>query len=448
MNTLLPVAYRVQTSGLVQILRTGPGFWRADHGHFAIDEALLRQILANTQLAARPLRVDYMHWSNAGHGSGLFDLVKAAADVDPQSIQVLPWVEPETGAEGWGLFAPVEWTGEARSAIYAGIDQISPVIDWGHHLAADVPGAKAGTRIGATIVGISLVDEGFFRMDPVRLYQRGTVVPTSFALYQEVDLKLKHAQLMQVLQALQDSGVDDATIDAVLEAIQGGAPAAPAPAPEYPEPAAAPLDELPMPAARLVPVPGARAAATTAASRTASPAPAATPAAAAAPAPAPVPVPARNPLATVASLLAASRPAPASTPAAAAAPASSPELEARLTEVRGQIGELTETVRHLLVAQLRADGRLAGIEDPEGLIREAPAYFAQRVSEIKPLTGTAPLGSGRSPIAAVREAAKPKGEGAEEEAFARKVSAYQAAQAKLGRPISYRVALSEVEAQG
>ncbi len=438
MSALLPVAYRLSgASGLVQILRTGSGFWRSDHGHFAIDEALLRQILANTQTVGRPLRVDYMHWANAGFGDGLFDLVKAAQDVDPADLLILPWIEPETGAEGWGIFAPVEWTGEARAAIHAGVDQISPVIDWAHHLSADVPGVKAGTRLGPTIVGISLVDEGFFRMDPVQLYQRGTVFPTSFALFQEVSLKLKHAQLLQVLQALQDAGLDDATIDAVVEAMQGSAAA---PAPEYPEPSAGDRDPPLMPASRVVPVPGAKA--STAKLAAARPAAAAAPA----PAPAPVPVPARNPLAAVASLLAASRPAPTSTPAAAAAPASS-DLEARLAEVRESLGEVTETVRHLLVAQLRSDGRLAGIEDPEALLREAPAYFAQRVSGKEAVTTPAPLGSGRSPLGAVREAAKLTGEGAEEEAFARKVSAYQEAQAKAGRVISYRVALAEVEGQ-
>lgn len=443
-RAVLPVAYRLPgVSGLVQILRTGSGFWRGDHGFFSIDEALLRQILANTQTVGRPIRVDFMHWANAGRASGLEHLAKAAEPVDPRDLVCLPWVEPETGAEGWGIFAPINWTWEARHAISEGVDQISPVIDWAHHLSASVPGVEAGTFLGATILGISLVDEGFFQMDPVRLYQKGTTVPGSEPLYQEhEEMKLTPAQLKALLQALEDGGIDEETQTAILDAISAGAAQEPV-APEYPEDQPADPSQV-MPARRpAVPVPGAKQPARPAPAQTAASRPAPRPAA-----PAPVSVPARSPLsALVASLQAqAQRPAaPAPVPSPAApAPEAYSRLEARLEEVSAQLNEQAELGRFLLVATLRGEGRLAGIEDPEQLLREAPAYFAKLVNGTPPVVGAAPAGRGGSALAAARADAKSGDD--DEEKFAKEVLAYQEAQAKAGRVIQYRVALSEVEA--
>ena len=104
--TIGAVTFQRLATGEIQMLRTGRGFWRWDHGAaFAIDKALLAKILYNTQLRARPLRLDFMHWANGDQGEGLSSLMKAG-EVDPKQIYMAPWKDPATGVREWGLFAP------------------------------------------------------------------------------------------------------------------------------------------------------------------------------------------------------------------------------------------------------------------------------------------------------------------------------------------------------
>jgi hypothetical protein len=215
----LPVTYKVEPTGRVQLARTGSGFWRRDHGApFSVDEGALRLLLRNTQIRRRPIRVDFMHWANCDLGDELGDYA-AAGELNPFLLQVEAWLEPATQAPGFGIFGPGAWTPAGWSSIAAGIDEISPVIDWAFVLPEDTPEAPAGTVLGPTIIGASLVDRGFFWMDKVRLYserpQGGSY------LYQEQAMADQTYDMMErikaIMDALQKAGVDEGEALVMLE---------------------------------------------------------------------------------------------------------------------------------------------------------------------------------------------------------------------------------------
>jgi hypothetical protein len=176
-------AFPCEPYGTAQFLRTGSGFWRADHGEpFAIDVKLLKLIFKNTQTRCRPLRGDYMHWTDLQAGQpGMY---RPAGQVDPADLYIGKWKDPITRQPALGIFGPVAWEQEAASLIQKGLNQISPVIDWQYTLRHDTPTAPAGTYLGPTIIKFALVDEGFFWMDAVRLYKENESRPPSF-LYRE-----------------------------------------------------------------------------------------------------------------------------------------------------------------------------------------------------------------------------------------------------------------------
>lgn len=156
--------------GKVQFLRTGSGFWRQDHGApFAIDRNLLKLILKNTQIRSRPLRGDFMHWTDLSAGQPA--QYRACGYANPADLFIGKWTDPQVATQEFGIFGPVAWTEESALLISKGLNQISPVIDWQYTLRHDTGTHVAGTFLGPTIVKFALVDEGFFWMDSIRLYK-------------------------------------------------------------------------------------------------------------------------------------------------------------------------------------------------------------------------------------------------------------------------------------
>ncbi len=176
-------AFPCEPYGTAQFLRTGSGFWRQDHGEpFAIDVKLLKLIFKNTQLRGRPLRGDYMHWTNLEAAQpGMY---RPCGWVDPADLYISKWRDPMTKEAALGIFGPVAWEQEGATLIQKGLNQISPVIDWQYTLRHDTPTAPAGTYLGPTIIKFALVDEGFFWMDAVRLYKGNESRAPSF-IYRE-----------------------------------------------------------------------------------------------------------------------------------------------------------------------------------------------------------------------------------------------------------------------
>jgi len=215
--TLTPIGFRAEATGRVQLMRTGSGFWRSDHGApFTIDKKLLSTIVRNTQMRARPLRGDYMHWSNMDREN--IEDYRPSGYIDPMSLTIEPWRSPE-GTKEAGIFAPVVWTPEAKALLDTGVNQISPVIDWSHRLRWDTRDAPAGTLIGPTITRWALCDEGFFWMDPARYYH-STGAPEGF-LYSEV-LMLTLEELEAMIVSLKDAGTDPAKILSMIKALLNG----------------------------------------------------------------------------------------------------------------------------------------------------------------------------------------------------------------------------------
>lgn len=169
--------------GRAQFLRTGTGFWRKDHGEaFAIDKPLLKLIYRNTLIRSRPIRGDFMHWSDLAEANA--SQYRPAGWAKPSDLALSKWRDPQTGLAETGIFGPVAWENEAAVLIQKGLNQISPVIDWQYTLRHDVAGYAAGTYLGPTIIKFALVDEGFFWMDAVRLYKENETPSPSF-LYRE-----------------------------------------------------------------------------------------------------------------------------------------------------------------------------------------------------------------------------------------------------------------------
>ncbi len=176
-------AFPCEPYGTAQFLRTGSGFWRHDHGEpFAIDVKLLKLIYKNTQTRGRPLRGDYLHWTDLQAGQPA--QYRACGWVDPADLFISKWRDPMTKQPALGIFGPVAWEAEGASLIQKGLNQISPVIDWQYTLRHDTPTAPAGTYLGPTITKFALVDEGFFWMDAVRLYKEHETPRPSF-IYRE-----------------------------------------------------------------------------------------------------------------------------------------------------------------------------------------------------------------------------------------------------------------------
>lgn len=403
-----PVVFPVESSGRIQLARTGTGFWRRDHPkRFAIDQALLSLMLCNTQLRKRPLRMDFMHYANASQSMPVEALGEAGC-VDPADIVMIEWVEPATETRGWGLFAPSSFTAAGRCAIEAGVDEISPVIDWQYSLPEDVTDPEtgetipAGTMVGPCIIGLSLVDRGFFWMDKVKLYSEGGAQPHA-SLYQEYPMaQLTTDQLIKTLQALQKAGLaDDQIMQMVGIDVEEAAAITDGPKAETP---AAP--EMPMAAA----VPAVLAARVTAPAKPS----------------------------TLSEVWAQVKKAAPT----AQTPTGTQNFSEQLTAFGERLARIEASHDELMISDLERQGLLTGITDPRKLYREAPAYFAELVAKATPLTAPSPAAAGRP--GGLRVIAKAAGL-SEEDKFAVEVKAYREGQAKAGRKIDQQTAIEEYE---
>jgi hypothetical protein len=441
----VPVTFTAKASGRVQFARTGSGFYRRDHGKpFSIDEDLLRLLLRNTQIRRRPIRIDFMHWANCDLGEELGDYGKAG-EADPAVLEIAPWVEPTTGAAGFGIFGPAAWTEAGEAGVEAGIDEISPVIDWAYTLPEDTPEFPAGTVIGPTIIGASLVDRGFFWMDKVRLYSER--LGEGAFLYQEFTMQFSLEKISALITALQSAGFTDEEAQDVFAKMMGGsAPAAPAPeanaedeekkkAEAMQAAAAAPTAAFRAP----LHIPGAKA-----------PAPAApagvTVAADPKPAAKPAPAPAKPAATPIPALMAALGTKPAAAPVPAAQVQGYAEIDGKVEALRGEVGELTAAFRSLLLRELDREGRLVGIPDPARLMAEAPAYFSELISQKAPLAQASPAPAGGNPLRVVAAAGAQVGE-VDAEQFARDVKAFREGELKKGRKLTQAQAIDELERQ-
>ena len=170
-ESLAQEAFPCVPYGKSQFLRTGSGFWRQDHGApFAIDKPLLKLIYKNTLIRARPLRGDFMHWTNE-KGINQPAMLRPCGWANPADLFIGRWQDPQRGTPELGIFGPVAWEDEGALLVNKGLNQISPVIDWQYTLRHDSGEYKAGTYLGPCITKFALVDEGFFWMDAVRLYK-------------------------------------------------------------------------------------------------------------------------------------------------------------------------------------------------------------------------------------------------------------------------------------
>lgn len=441
------VIFKALATGQIQILRTGSGFWRWDHGAaFSIDKALLAKILRNTQLRSRPLRVDFMHWSNGDQADDLDELMKAG-EVDPRQIYLAPWRDPATGAKESGLFCPVTWTGVGADAAYNGLDEISPVIEWEYVLPFTVTTPEgvtipAGTFLGPTITGISLVDQGFFWMDKVRTYHASHGARLLASLYQESTMILTPVQLASLIAWMATEGIDDATQALVIGELTSNdaddqliVDPAPGTLPAAADPLAA-AEVMAARAAFVAACAGKKPAliASTQAAYTAAISKAKKPA---------TPKPGGHPLAQ---LLAAATTArqKAATPAVAPLPAPPGATGvATYAALEEQLTAQKAITDQLMFAELNREGLLVGIDDPMELYRQAPDYFYQRVQKNVTLAGSGtPAPSGRSGLREVKAAAGDD----DEDRVHRAVTAYRAEQVKAGRKdIKYEQALLEWE---
>jgi hypothetical protein len=409
----VPVTFTAKASGRVQFARTGSGFYRRDHGKpFSIDEDLLRLLLRNTQIRRRPIRIDFMHWANCDLGEELGDYGKAG-EADPAVLEIAPWVEPTTGAAGFGIFGPAAWTEAGEAGVEAGIDEISPVIDWAYTLPEDTPEFPAGTVIGPTIIGASLVDRGFFWMDKVRLYSER--LGEGAFLYQEFTMQFSLEKISALITALQSAGFTDEEAQDVFAKMMGGsAPAAPAPEAnaedEEKKKAGVTVAADPKPAAKPAPAPAK---------------------------PAATPIPA---------LMAALGTKPAAAPVPAAQVQGYAEIDGKVEALRGEVGELTAAFRSLLLRELDREGRLVGIPDPARLMAEAPAYFSELISQKAPLAQASPAPAGGNPLRVVAAAGAQVGE-VDAEQFARDVKAFREGELKKGRKLTQAQAIDELERQ-
>ncbi len=430
------VTFKPLATGQIQILRTGTGFWRWDHGAaFAIDKALLARILKNTQLRSRPLRMDFMHWANGDQGEGLGDLMKAG-DVDPKTIVMTPWKDPQTGAKEFGLFCPVVWTTLGADAAYRGLDEISPVIEWEYQLpfsVVDASGAviPAGTMLGPTITGLSLVDQGFFWMNKVRTYSAHGARQRA-SLYQEYSaMILAPDQLSAFIDWATGEGWDEALINAMIAAATSEA--APEPTPE-----AAPEMAADNPAAASAVMAARKALTAACTTGNQQKIIAAQKVLAATVAKTKKPATNNHPLAQ---LLAAANKARSqamitAAPGASKAGAAYADLEAQL------VAQKTITDQ-LMMKELEREGLLTGIDDPMELYSAAPDYFMKKVQgNVSLLGANSPAPGARSPLREVSG-----GDDGEGERTHRAVTAYRAEQVKAGRKnITYQAALAEWEA--
>ncbi len=436
MRYAIAVTFKPLATGQIQILRTGSGFWRWDHGErFSIDKPLLLRIFKNTLIRGRPLRMDFMHWANGDGSDEIAQLLKAA-EVDPTWIYCASWKAPNTGTKEWGLFCPAVWTTKGANAAYGGLDEISPVIEWEYKLPFDsidpTTGAvvPAGTFLGPTITGLSLVDQGFFWMDKVRTYSAHGARQRA-SLYQEYTaMILNPEQLANFLTWATGEGWEESVINAMVAAAT-----AEAAADEEPEVAPAPDMAAAAPEASAE-VMAAHASLTTAcATRNPTKILAARKAYAAALSKAKKPSLARHPLAD---LLASATKVRSKT---VARPQPQGSQTAHYSDIEEQLRAQKEITDTLMMKELEREGLLTGIDEPMELYRQAPDYFMKKVKGNVSLVGSAsPVGSGRSGLRELKAVGDDEGE-----ADHKAISAYRDQQFKAGRKLSYEQALHEWE---
>jgi hypothetical protein len=410
MSSLSPVTFTPEPSGRVQLARTGSGFWRHNHGAaFAIDKELLAQMLYNTQLRKRPVRMDFMHYANGKEGMPI-EALGAAGCIDPADITLEPWTEPSTGAAGFGLFAPNSWKEAGWKAVQDGVDEISPVIAWEFVLSEDAidPATgeviPAGTMIGPTITGVSLVDRGFFWMDKVQLYSEAG--STRASLYQETVMALALEKLQTLIAQLIKTGFTQEEAAPILAAAMAAESKKEEPKPADPAMPAKEAASAPAaPAVLAARMPNTTAAATTK---------------------------------TLAELWTeakkAAKPTDGVNPQAYSEQLA--ELDTRLSRIEASHDEL-------MLSDLERQGLLRNIPDARRLYKEAPAYFAEQVAKVTPLTGASPAGAAKA--SGLRAIANNAGLSAEDK-FAQEVKLYREDCAAKGRKITQQQAIEEVEA--
>lgn len=410
MTNLAPVTFTPEPSGRVQLARTGSGFWHPDHPKaFSIDKELIALLLHNTQLRKRPVRMDFMHYANGRDGMPIEQL-GAAGCIDPEDITLEPWTEPSSGAQGFGLFAPNSWTEAGWCAVKDGIDEISPVIAWEFKLTEDAIDPEtgetipAGTMIGPTITGVSLVDRGFFWMDKVKLYSEVAGRPRA-SLYQETAMALPLEKLQTLIAQLIKAGFTQEEAAPILSAAMTA---------EAKKEEMKPADPA-MPAKEATPAPAA-----------------------------PAVLAARLPnntnavtTKTLADLWADAKKAakPSDGAATQAYSEQFAELDARISRIEASHDEL-------MLSDLERQGLLRNIPDARRLYKEAPAYFAEQVAKVTPLTSASPAGAARP--SGLRAIVNNVGLSAEDK-FAQDVKAYREEQGAKGRKISQQQAIEEVE---
>ena len=309
------------------------------------------------------------------------------------------------------------------------------MIEWEYTLPFSVTGPDgtvipAGTFLGPTITGLSLVDQGFFWMNKVRTYSSHGAT-FWVGLYQETTaMTLTPEQLAAFITWATDQGWEEPTINAMIAAATAEA-AAEAATETAPEMAAGD------PAANAQVMAARTALAVACKTGVATKIQAAQRAYAAALAkvgkrPGPIGS-SKHPLAA---LLASATQARAKAPQTPTTASSSAAYSALEDQLRAQ-KEITD---QLMMKELDREGLLVGIDDPMELYSAAPDYFMKKVSANVSLVGAkSPSSSGRSGL---REVSQGDDEGEKDHVA---IQAYRAQQVKLGRKLTYTQAMNEWE---